>query len=132
MLTLSLALPSLGSQPPVGGEDGMQRGAAGVLAGQVEFDGVLVCCACWPCWICSCACWSACCLRGHAGHEEAAGLEAPASVLASHLDLLLLFFKEAAGTLCSSCCLWEGEKQILFYQSRVQSSATPVTNSLTN
>ena len=42
MLTLSLALPSLGSQPPVGGEDGMQRGAAGVLAGHVGFAGVLV------------------------------------------------------------------------------------------
>ena len=42
MLTLSLALPSLGSQPPVGGEDGMQRGAAGVLAGHVGFVGVLV------------------------------------------------------------------------------------------
>ena len=42
MLTLSLALPSLGSQPPVGGEDGMQRGAAGVLAGRVVFAGVLV------------------------------------------------------------------------------------------
>ena len=41
MLTLSLALPSLGSQPPVGGEDGMQRGAAGVLAGHVGFAGVL-------------------------------------------------------------------------------------------
>ena len=45
MLTLSLALPSLGSQPPVGGEDGMQRGAAGVLvgllAGHVVFAGVL-------------------------------------------------------------------------------------------
>ena len=42
MLTLSLALPSLGSQPPVGGEDGMQRGAACVLAGHVGFAGVLV------------------------------------------------------------------------------------------
>ena len=88
----------------------MQRGAAGVLAGHVGFAGVLVGHVGFTGVLVGVLAG----LRGHAGHEEAAGLEAPASVLASHLDLLLLFFKEAAGTLCSSCCLWEGEEQILF------------------
>ena len=88
----------------------MQRGAAGVLAGHVGFAGVLVGLLAGHVGFGGVLAG----LRGHAGHEEAAGLEAPASVLASHLDLLLLFFKEAAGTLCSSCCLWEGEEQILF------------------
>ena len=83
----------------------MQRGAAGVLAGHVGFAGVLVGLLAGHVGFAGVLA-----ALGHASHEEAAGLEAPASVLACHLDLLLLFFNEAAGTLCSSCCLWEGEE----------------------